>query len=66
VDMERFPLRLVRIIEELLESKVAAPALKSDINGCKDPFGRLRDTPKLTNSVELSTTREATSFAATR
>jgi hypothetical protein len=33
VGLERGPLSLVRIIEELLESKVAAPIQKTEING---------------------------------
>jgi CxxC motif-containing protein len=33
VGLERGPLSLVRIIEELLDRKVAAPVYKAEING---------------------------------
>jgi hypothetical protein len=36
VDLERGPLSLVRIIEELLERTVAAPVYKTDMNGRED------------------------------
>jgi hypothetical protein len=36
VGLERGPLSLVRIIEELLERKVAAPVWKTEINGRGD------------------------------
>jgi hypothetical protein len=36
VGLERGPLSLVRIIEELLERKVAAPVQKTEINGRGD------------------------------
>jgi hypothetical protein len=36
VGLEWGPLILVRIIEELLERKVAAPVYKTEINGCGD------------------------------
>jgi hypothetical protein len=36
VDLELVPLSLVRIIEELLERKVAAPVQKTEINGLGD------------------------------
>jgi hypothetical protein len=36
VDLEHCPLSLVRIIEELLESKVAASISKTEINGRGD------------------------------
>jgi hypothetical protein len=44
VDLERGPLSLVRIIEELLETKVAAPVYKTEINGRGDSFHLPRDT----------------------
>jgi hypothetical protein len=44
VGLERGPLSLVRITEELLEWKVAAPVLKSEINGRGDPLRSPRDT----------------------
>jgi hypothetical protein len=34
VGLERDPLSLVRILEELLERKVAAPVYKTEINDC--------------------------------
>jgi hypothetical protein len=37
--MERGPLSLVRIIEELLERKVVAPVQKTEINGRGDSLG---------------------------
>jgi hypothetical protein len=36
VGLERCPFSLVRIIEELLERKVAAPVYKTEINGRGD------------------------------
>jgi hypothetical protein len=36
VGLERGPLSLVRITEELLERKVAAPVQKTEINGRED------------------------------
>jgi hypothetical protein len=36
VGLERGPLSLVRLIEELLERKVAAPVYKPEINGHGD------------------------------
>jgi hypothetical protein len=45
VGLERGPLSLVRIIEELLERTVAAPVYKTEINGCGDPLRSPRDTP---------------------
>jgi hypothetical protein len=36
VGLERGPLSLVRIIEELLERTVAAPVYKTEINGRRD------------------------------
>jgi hypothetical protein len=36
VGLERGPLSLMRIIEELLERKVAAPVLKTEINDRRD------------------------------
>jgi hypothetical protein len=44
VGLERGPLSLVRIIEELLESKVAAPVKKTEINGCGNSLRWPRDT----------------------
>jgi hypothetical protein len=44
VGLERGPLSLVRIIEELLEWEVAAPVLKTEINGHGDPLRWPRDT----------------------
>jgi hypothetical protein len=38
VGLERGPLSLTRIIEELLERKVAAPVWKTEINGRGDFF----------------------------
>jgi hypothetical protein len=38
VVLERVPLSLVRIIEKLLEWKIAAPVLKNEINGRGDPL----------------------------
>jgi hypothetical protein len=42
--LEWGPLSLVRIIEELLERKVAAPVQKTEINGRRDLLHRPRDT----------------------
>jgi hypothetical protein len=42
--LERGPLSLVRIIEELLENKVAAPVYKAEINGHGDSLRWPRDT----------------------
>jgi hypothetical protein len=44
VGLERGPHSLVRITEELLERKVAAPVYKTEINGRGDPLRWLRDT----------------------
>jgi hypothetical protein len=44
VDLERGPLSLGRIIEELLERKVAAPVYKTEINVRRDLFRWPRDT----------------------
>jgi hypothetical protein len=44
VDLERGPLSLVRIIEELHETKVATPIQKTEINGRGDSLCWLRDT----------------------
>jgi hypothetical protein len=38
VGVERCPLSLVKIIEELLERKVTAPVWKTEINGSGDSF----------------------------
>jgi hypothetical protein len=38
VGLERGPLSLVRITEELLEGKVAAPVWKTEINGRGEPL----------------------------
>jgi hypothetical protein len=45
VVLERGPLSLVRITEELLERKVAAPVQKTEINGRGDSLRSPRDTP---------------------
>jgi hypothetical protein len=44
VGLERSPLSLVRIIEELLGRKAAAPVQKTEINGHGDPLRWPRDT----------------------
>jgi hypothetical protein len=44
VGLERGPLSLERIIEELLEWKGAAPVLKTDINGRRYPLRLPRDS----------------------
>jgi hypothetical protein len=44
VGLERGPLNLVRIIEELLERTVAVPVKKTEINGRGDSFRWPRDT----------------------
>jgi hypothetical protein len=44
VGLERGPLNLVRIIEELLERIVAASVKKTEINGRRDLLRWLRDT----------------------
>jgi hypothetical protein len=44
VGLERGPLSLVRLIEELLERKVAAPVEKTEINGRGDSLRWPRDT----------------------
>jgi hypothetical protein len=44
VDLEQGPLSLVRIIEKLLNGKVAAPVQKTEINGRGDPLRWPRDT----------------------
>jgi hypothetical protein len=38
VGLERGPLSLVRITEELLEWKIAAPVWKTEFNGRGDPL----------------------------
>jgi hypothetical protein len=45
VGLERGPLSLVRIIDELLEKNVAAPVEKTEINGRGDSLRWPRDTP---------------------
>jgi hypothetical protein len=42
--LERGPLSLVRIIEELLERKNSGSVLNTDINGRRDPLRWPRDT----------------------
>jgi hypothetical protein len=44
VGLERGPLSLVRIIEELLEWKSRGPGLETRINGRRDPLRQPRDT----------------------
>jgi hypothetical protein len=44
VGLERGPLSLVRIIEELLERTIAAPVYKTEINGRGDLLRWPRDT----------------------
>jgi hypothetical protein len=44
VGLERVPLSLVRITEELLERKVAAPVQKTEINGRRNSLHWPRDT----------------------
>jgi hypothetical protein len=44
VGLERGPLSLVRVIEELLEWKSSCSVLKSEINRCGDPLRWPRDT----------------------
>jgi hypothetical protein len=44
VGQEQGPLSLVKIIEELLETKVAAPVYKTKINGRGDSLRCPRDT----------------------
>jgi hypothetical protein len=44
VGLKRGPLSLVKIIEELLDGKVAAPVLKAEINCRGDPLRWPRDT----------------------
>jgi hypothetical protein len=44
MDLERGPLSLVRIIEELLEWKVAAPVKKAELTAGGDPLRWPRDT----------------------
>jgi hypothetical protein len=44
VGLERGPLSLVRITEELLDGKVAAPGLENRDYGRGDPLRRPRDT----------------------
>jgi hypothetical protein len=44
VGLERSPLSLVRIIEELFELKSSGSGLENRINGCRDPLRWPRDT----------------------
>jgi hypothetical protein len=59
VGLERGPLSFVRINEELLERKVAAPVQETEINDRGDPPRWPRDTP-LSTKVDTIFRRQVT------
>jgi hypothetical protein len=66
VGLERGPLSLVRITEELLERKVSAPVYKTDINGRGDSLCWPRDTLYLLNLALTSPTSGGRSVGKVR
>jgi hypothetical protein len=66
VGLERDPLSLVRIIEELLERKVAAPVYKTEINGRGDSLRWPLDTLYALKLAPSSTTSSGLSVGIVR
>jgi hypothetical protein len=66
VSLERDPLSLVRIIEEILERTVAAAVYKTEINGRGDSLRWPRDTLYPLNWALTSPTRGGRSVGIVR
>jgi hypothetical protein len=60
--LERGPLSLVRINEELLERKVAAPVQKTEINGRGGSAAPTTRHPSIRKSWQLACELNATEF----